>query len=217
MCHVPALDWLHMLYADELAYHSAVYGFAHGSEIRAIAQHVTNGHDAAVFVCLGCNVGAFLLSLGNRFLKKDVVAHFQGFHARFVVQVVRSGYHHRVRKFWNFEDFTPVPESPFRRNAEAVAHSILAALAYVGNTHNLHAVRVVCGVAGICPAAIARADDNYLDGFFDLCFQSFEREVQFICRHRCGFECFFCAENCCACGQNAETFQEIFPVHNIGC
>ena len=137
-----ALDRLHVLYADELAYHTGMDCLIKGPEIRAVAENVADSDYTAVLVCLVPDVLALLFALGNRLFEQDVVTHLQCLHARPVMQVVRSGYKHGVSKFWNLEHFAPVAETVFFVYAELVAHGVLATFPDIRNAHNLQALRI---------------------------------------------------------------------------
>ena len=68
-----ALDRLHVLYADELAYHTGMDCLIKGPEIRAVAENVADSDYTAVLVCLVPDVLALLFALGNRLDRKSVV------------------------------------------------------------------------------------------------------------------------------------------------
>ena len=90
MGHVAALYRLHVLDAYELANHSGMDCLIHCPEIRAVAENVAYGHDAAILVSLCGNVGTLLLALCHRLLQKHVVTHLQCLHCRPVMSVIRG-------------------------------------------------------------------------------------------------------------------------------
>ena len=183
MGHVAALDRLHVLDAYELAYQAGMDGLVHSPEIRAVSEDVAYGHDAAILVSLCGNVGALLLALGNRLLEKHVIAPLQCLHARMVMGVVRCGDDYCIGEFRHCENLAPVTETMFLRNVEIVPHCILAALADIGNAHNLHAFRINLGIIGVGASPVSRADDYYLHRTIDRGPEALDREIHLRVRH----------------------------------
>ena len=223
--HVTALYRLHVLYAYHLAYHTLVHCLIHSPEVRAVAEHVADGHYAAVPARLGGDVGALLLALGHRLLEEHVISHFKRLHARLVMGVVRSGYDHRVCELRNTEDLAPVSETALLRDAELVAHCILAALAYVGHAYDLHALREHRGISGIGSAPVAGSYDHHGDGTaLDSGPESLDRKVELGVS---GKEVAFRHAHCPACRlytfsssdeggpgtYQTKALQEIFSIH----
>ena len=68
---------------------------------RAVTQYMAHGYDSAIFVSLCGDVGTFLLALSNRLFQEHVITPLESLHTRMIMSVIRSGYHHGIRKSRN--------------------------------------------------------------------------------------------------------------------
>ena len=180
MCHVTALDRLHVLDTDEFADHSGMDGLIHRPEIWAIAEHMADCYDVSVFVSLLGDICTLFFTLGHRFLKKDIISPLKSLHTWSIVGIIRCRDDYCVSEFRNGKDFTPVTETMLLRHIELVSCSILSRFADIGHADNLHALRIFLRVIGISTSPVAGSDDdNLYRTILDICFQSLDREIHF--------------------------------------
>ena len=97
--------------------------------------------------------------------------------------VVRCGDDYCIGEFRHSENLAPVTETMFLRNVEIVPHCILAALADIGNAHNLHAFRINLGIIGVGASPVSRADDYYLHRAIDRGPEALDREIHLRVSH----------------------------------